>query len=60
MMDALNDKTNEIEASKAEISEKGAFIEKLLTDIKTLTGSNCPEAIKEELTGWFTCFLLLQ
>ena len=60
MMDALNDKTNEIETSKTEISEKDAFIEKLLTDIETLTGSNCPEAIKEELTGWFTCFLLLQ
>ncbi|CBY18941.1 unnamed protein product [Oikopleura dioica] len=50
MMDDLNDKNNEIKSSKSEISEKDALIEKLLADIQTLTGSNCPEAIKEQLT----------
>ena len=60
MMDALNEKTKEIETSKSEISEKNAFIEKLLAEIETLTGSNCPEAIKDQLTGWFTYFPLLQ
>ena len=55
MMDALKEKNNEVEVSKAEINEKDALIEKLRKDIETLTGSNCPEAIKEELTSEF-CF----
>ena len=60
MMEALKEKNNELESSKSEMSEKDALIEKLLTDIETLTGSNCPEAIKEELTGKFTCSLRLR
>ncbi len=60
MMDDLNDKNNEIKSSKSEISEKDALIEKLLADIQTLTGSNCPEAIKEQLTGSFKYFFRLR